>query len=218
LRYDCRISCTNSKALAPVEKFSEVKAMSTNSSEISLLLDQYREGQAEAFGKLMALVYDDLRRLAAWQLQTERQEHTLQPTALVHEAYLKLAGQNPVDWQNKAHFFALAAQVMRHILVDHARAKQRAKRGGGQVSVALDEALELSHPSEPGLVELDEALNTLARQDARKSRIVELRYFGGLSIEETADVLGVSPATVRREWTLAKAWLRCELDKGASAD
>lgn len=107
---------------------------------------------------------------------------------------------------------------MRHILVDHARAKQRDKRGGGQVGVALDEAFELSHPSEPGLIELDEALNTLARQDARKSRIVELRYFGGLSIEETADALGVSPATVRREWTLAKAWLRHELSKDAGVD
>jgi RNA polymerase sigma-70 factor, ECF subfamily len=189
--------------------------MPTNSSEISLLLDQYREGQAEAFGKLMALVYDDLRRLAAWQLQTERPEHTLQPTALVHEAYLKLAGQNPIDWHNKAHFFALAAQVMRHILVDHARGRRRDKRGGGQVSVSLDEALELSHPSEPGLVELDEALNALTMQDARKGRIVELRYFGGLSIEETAGLLGVSPATVRREWTLAKAWLRHELCKSS---
>jgi RNA polymerase sigma-70 factor, ECF subfamily len=192
--------------------------MSTNSSEISLLLDRYRDGQAEAFERLMELVYDDLRRLAAWQLQTERSGHTLQPTALVHEAYLKLASQNPVEWQNKAHFFALAAQVMRHILVDHARARQRDKRGGGQISVALDEALELSRPSEPGLVELDEALSMLARQDARKSRIVELRYFGGLSIEETADVLGISPTTVRREWTLAKAWLRRELGKDAGAD
>jgi RNA polymerase sigma factor (TIGR02999 family) len=190
--------------------------MSTNSSEISLLLDQYRDGQAEAFERLMELVYDDLRRLAAWQLQTERPGHTLQPTALVHEAYLKLAGQNPVEWQNKAHFFALAAQVMRHILVDHARARGRDKRGGGQVSVALDEALELSHPSKPSLVELDEALSMLARQDARKSRIVELRYFGGLSIEETADVLEISPTTVRREWTLAKAWLRRELSKDAN--
>jgi RNA polymerase sigma factor (TIGR02999 family) len=189
--------------------------MSTNSSEISLLLDQYRDGRADAFERLMELVYDDLRRLAAWQLQAERPGHTLQPTALVHEAYLKLAGQNPVEWQNKAHFFALAAQVMRHILVDHARAKGRDKRGGGQVSVALDEALKLSHPSEPGLVELDEALNMLARQDARKSRIVELRYFGGLSIEETADALGISPTTVRREWTLAKAWLRRELARDA---
>jgi RNA polymerase sigma factor (TIGR02999 family) len=191
--------------------------MSTNSSEISLLLDQYRDGQAEAFERLMELVYDDLRRIAAWQLQTERPGHTLQPTALVHEAYLKLAGQNPVEWQNKAHFFALAAQVMRHILVDHARARQRDKRGGGQVSVALDEAIKLSHPSEPGLIELDEALGMLARQDARKSRIVELRYFGGLSIEETADALGISPTTVRREWTLAKAWLRRELGRDAGA-
>ena len=106
--------------------------MSANSSEISLLLDQYRDGQAEALGKLMELLYDDLRRLAAWQLQTERPDHTLQPTALVHEAYLKLAGQNPVEWHNKAHFFALAAQVMRHILVDHARTRQRDKRGGGR--------------------------------------------------------------------------------------
>src|SRR5215510_10273251 len=152
-----------------------VKAMTTNSSEISLLLDQYRDGQTEAFGKLMALVYDDLRRLAAWQLQTERQEHTLQPTALVHEAYLKLAGQNPVDWQNKAHFFALAAQVMRHILVDHARTRHRDKRGGGQVRVTLEEVLKHNYPSEPCLIELDEALNTLAHQDARKCRIVELR-------------------------------------------
>jgi RNA polymerase sigma factor (TIGR02999 family) len=192
--------------------------MSTNSSEISLLLDQYRAGQTEALGKLMELVYDDLRRLAAWQLQTERFDHSLQPTALVHEAYLKLAGQNQVEWQNKAHFFALAAQIMRHILVDHARTRHRGKRGGGQASAALDEALNLSHPSEPGLVELDEALNTLAGQDARKSRIVELRYFGGLSIEETADVLGISPTTVRREWTLAKAWLRRELGKDAGTE
>jgi RNA polymerase sigma factor (TIGR02999 family) len=192
--------------------------MSTNSSEISLLLDQYRDGQAEAFGKLMSLVYDDLRRLAAWQLQAERSEHTLQPTALVHEAYLKLAGQNPIEWQNKAHFFALAAQVMRHILVDHARTKQRDKRGGGQANVALDEALNLSRSNEPNLIELDEALSTLAEQDARKSRIVELRYFGGLSIEETAEVLGISAATVRREWTLAKAWLQRELRKDARGD
>lgn len=191
--------------------------MSTNSSEISLLLDQYRDGQGEAFGKLMALVYDDLRRLAAWQLQAERSEHTLQPTALVHEAYLKLAGQNPVEWQNKAHFFALAAQVMRHILVDHARTKQRDKRGGGQTNIALDEVLNVSRTSEPNLIELDEALSTLAEQDARKSRIVELRYFGGLSIEETAEVLGISSATVRREWTLAKAWLQRELRKDARA-
>jgi RNA polymerase sigma factor (TIGR02999 family) len=191
--------------------------MSTNSSEISLLLDQYRDGRAGAFERLMVLVYDDLRRLAAWQLQSERPGHTLQPTALVHEAYLKLAGQDPIEWHNKAHFFALAAQIMRHILVDHARARGRDKRGGGQASVALDEALKLTaYPNEPGsveLVKLDEALSALAGQAPRKSLIVELRYFGGLSIEETADVLGISPTTVRREWTLAKAWLRRELNE-----
>ena len=190
-----------------------VNAMSMNSSEISLLLDQYRDGQTEAFGKLMGLVYEDLRRLAAWQLQLERPEHSLQPTALVHEAYLKLAGQNPVDWHNKSHFFARAAQIMRHILVDHARGRGRDKRGGGQAALGLDEALQVSKSSEPGLIELDDALSLLAKQDARKSQIVELRYFGGLSIEETADVLGVSPTTVRREWTLAKAWLRRELSR-----
>src|SRR5262245_30481475 len=138
--------------------------MSADSTEINLLLDQYRDGQTEVFEKLMALVYNDLRKLASWQLQSERPDHTLQPTALVHEAYLKLSAQNPVDWQNKAHFFALAAQVMRHILVDYARARQREKRGGAQTRIALEDALELSRPSEPGLVELDEALNTLARQ------------------------------------------------------
>src|SRR5215470_14008314 len=156
--------------------------MSADSTEINLLLDQYRDGHAEGFEKLMALVYDDLRRLAAWQLQSERPDHTLQPTALVHEVYLKLAGQNPVEWHNKAHFFALAAQVMRHILVDHARNKQRDKRGGGQARASLDEALKLSARNEPSLIELDEALSTLAKKDERKGRIVELRYFGGLSI------------------------------------
>src|SRR5262245_2268610 len=185
--------------------------MSTNSSEISLLLDQYRDGQTEAFGKLMALVYDDLRRLAAWQLQTERPEHTLQPTALVHEAYLKLAAQNPVDWQNKTHFFALAAQIMRRILVDYARTRQREKRGGPQTKIALVDTLNLSSPPDPELIALDDALNALAEKDPRKSLIVELRYFGGLSIEETAEALGVSITTVKREWTMAKAWLRREM-------
>jgi RNA polymerase sigma-70 factor, ECF subfamily len=193
---------------------SEAQAMSTNSAEISLLLDQYRDGQTEAFGKLMGVVYEDLRRLAAWQLQRERTEHTLQPTALVHEVYLRLVAQNPVDWHNKSHFFALAAQIMRHILVDHARGKFREKRGGGEASLTLDEAIEARMPNEPNLIELDDALSLLAAQDPRKSQIVELRYFGGLSIDETADVLGVSTTTVRREWTLAKAWLRRELSKG----
>ncbi|HKQ76163.1 MAG TPA: sigma-70 family RNA polymerase sigma factor [Blastocatellia bacterium] len=185
--------------------------MSADSTQINFLLDQYRDGQAEGFEKLMALVYDDLRKLAAWQLQSERLDHTLQPTALVHEAYLKLAAQNPVDWRNKAHFFALAAQVMRHILVDHSRTRQRDKRGGAQTKIMLEDALNLSPPSDPELIALDDALNSLAEKDPRKSLIVELRYFGGLSIEETADALGISPTTVRREWTMAKTWLRREM-------
>ena len=187
--------------------------MSTDSTEINLLLDQYRDGLPGAFEKLMALVYDDLRKLAAWQLQSERPDHTLQPTALVHEVYLKLAAQNPVEWQNKAHFFALAAQVMRHILVDYARTRQREKRGGDHTKIALEDTLNLRSPSDPELIALDEALNALAKKDSRKSLIVELRYFGGLSIEETAEALGVSATTVKREWTMAKAWLRREMRK-----
>jgi RNA polymerase sigma factor (TIGR02999 family) len=185
--------------------------MAVDSTEINFLLDQYRDGHVEGFEKLMALVYDDLRKLAAWHLQSERPDHTLQPTALVHEVYLKLAAQNPVDWQNKAHFFALAAQVMRHILVDYARTRQREKRGGAQTKIALDDALNISSPSDSELIALDEALNALAEKDPRKSLIVELRYFGGLSIEETAEALGVSTTTVRREWTIVKAWLRREM-------
>lgn len=185
--------------------------MPADSTDVSLLLDQYRDGQTEGFEKLMALVYDDLRKLAAWQLQSERPDHTLQPTALVHEVYLKLAAQNPVEWQNKAHFFALAAQIMRHILVDYARTRQREKRGGAQTKVALGDALNLRSPSDPELIALDESLKALAEKDPRKSLIVELRYFGGLSIEQTADALGVSTTTVRREWTMAKAWLRREM-------
>lgn len=159
----------------------------------------------------MTLVYEDLRKLAAWQLQSERPDHTLQPTALVHEVYLKLAAQKPVQWQDKTHFFALAAQIMRHILVDYARTRQRDKRGGPQTKIALDDALNLSPHSDPELIALDEALNALAEKDARKSLIVELRYFGGLSIEEAAEALGVSSTTVKREWTIAKAWLRREM-------
>ena len=192
--------------------------MPAKTPEIELALEQYRGGQRGAFERLLALVYEDLRRLAAWQLRSERTEHTLQPTALVHEVYLKLAGQQPVDWQDKGHFFALAAQVMRHILVDHARTRRREKRGGGRASAALDEALGLSAPTAPWLVELDEALVALAGVDDRKGRIVELRYFGGLTVEEAADVLGISPATVRREWTMAKAWLRRELRRVDAAD
>ena len=187
--------------------------MSVDSTEVNLLLDQYRGGQIDGFEKLMALVYDDLRKLAAWQLQSERPDHTLRPTALVHEVYLKLTAQNPIQWHDKAHFFALAAQVMRHILVDYARNRQREKRGGGSARIGLEDALNLSSHFDPELIALDETLEALAKKDPRKGLIVELRYFGGLSIEETAEALGVSATTVRREWTMAKAWLRREMRK-----
>lgn len=186
--------------------------MSSRSEEISLLLEQHRQGQPEAFARLLALVYDELRRLAAYQLQTERPDHTLQPTALVHEAYLRIAGQEGgMQWQNKAHFFALAAQVMRHVLVDHARAHRTEKRGRDHTKIPLEEARLLPAETHLDLVALDEALGALAEKDERKSRLVELRYFGGLSIEETGEVLGLSPTTVRREWTMTKAWLRREM-------
>jgi RNA polymerase sigma factor (TIGR02999 family) len=165
--------------------------MSGETTEINQLLERWRSGESEAFEQLMSIVYEDLRRIAAWQLQTERPNHTLQPTALVHEVYLRLAGNAQIDWKDKAHFFALVAQLMRHILVDHARGRTRHKRGGNARAVTLDEALRVSTASDPELVELDEALSSLALIDERKSRIVELRYFGGLSIEETAEILGV---------------------------
>jgi len=187
--------------------------MPEDTSEINRLLERWRSGEAEAFERLMSLVYEDLRKIAAWQLQSERPNHTLQPTALVHEVYLRLAANAQIDWKNKAHFFALVAQLMRHILVDHARGRLRDKRGGSVRAVALDEALNVRTASDPELVELDEALKSLDLIDERKSRIVELRYFGGLSIDETSQVLGVSSTTVRREWTMAKAWLRRELQK-----
>jgi RNA polymerase sigma factor (TIGR02999 family) len=193
--------------------------MASRSEEVSLLLEQHRQGQPEAFARLLALVYDELRRLAAYQLQTERPDHTLQPTALVHEAYLRIAGQEGrMQWQNKAHFFALAAQVMRHVLVDHARAHRTEKRGKDHTKIPLEEARLLPAEIDLDLVALDEALRALARKDERKSRLVELRYFGGLSIEETSEVLGLSPTTVRREWTMTKAWLRREMKSRESEE
>jgi RNA polymerase sigma factor (TIGR02999 family) len=190
--------------------------MSSRSQEVSLLLEQHRQGQPEAFGKLLALVYDELRKLAAYQLQSERANHTLQPTALVHEAFLRIAGPGQeLQWRDKSHFFALAAQDMRHVLVDYARAHRTEKRGQGQQKIPLEELRELPAETAPDLLALDEALGTLAAKDERKSRIVELRYFGGLSIEETAGVLGLSATTVRREWTMTKAWLRHEMKSKA---
>jgi RNA polymerase sigma factor (TIGR02999 family) len=188
-----------------------------SSPDVTQILQEASGGDKNAPARLMPLVYDELRRLANHYLRQERADHTLQPTALVHEAYLKLIDQSRVDWQNRAHFFGVAAQSMRRILVDHARGHQASKRGGSQQKIALDEAVDYSQPRDLDLVALDDALKTLARMDERQSRIVELRFFGGLTIEETAEALGVSPATVKVDWNMAKAWLRREISKtGAS--
>jgi RNA polymerase sigma factor (TIGR02999 family) len=176
-----------------------------------MLLSKLTRGNKDAGEKLMPLVYDELRRLARRYMRKERQDHTLQATALVHEAYLKLVRQRAVDWQSRSHFFGIAAQLMRRILVDHARNHLREKRGGIKEILPLDEALVFSPERSEELMKLDEALDRLSKLDARQSRIVELRYFGGMSVEETSEVLGVSPKTVKRDWSVAKAWLHGEL-------
>jgi len=163
----------------------------------------------------MPLVYDDLRRLAHHYISRERPGHTLQTTALVNEAYLRLVNQKNVHWENRAQFFGLAAKLMRHILIDHARSLAYAKRGGGARKVSLDEAAILSSEQAADLIALDDALEKLAREFPRKCRIVELRYFGGMTVEEAAEVLQVSPVTVMRDWNVAKAWLHRELSHGS---
>jgi RNA polymerase sigma factor (TIGR02999 family) len=163
---------------------------------------------------LLPLVYAELRRLAASYLRRERPDHTLQPTALVHEAYLRLVDQTQARWQNRAHFLGVAAQMMRRILVDHARGHRAEKRGGDFQILSLDENIDVSGERAADLVALDEALKRLAELDPQKSRVVELRFFGGLSVEETAEVLGVSAPTVKRQWRMAKAWLYGQVQKG----
>jgi RNA polymerase sigma factor (TIGR02999 family) len=178
--------------------------------EVTRLLIQLTDGDHAALDELLSLVYSELRRLAASYLRRERQGHTLQPTALVHEAYLRLIDQTQVRWQNRAHFFGVAAQMMRRILVDHARQQQAEKRGGEFQKFSLDDMninLDVSGERASNLVALDEALERLAALDPQKARVVELRFFGGLSVEETAEVLGVSAPTVKRQWRMAKAWL-----------
>jgi RNA polymerase sigma-70 factor (ECF subfamily) len=175
--------------------------------EVTTLLAQLTKGDQEAASKLVPLVYREMRRLASRHMRRERTDHTLQTTALVHEAYLKLVQQRSVDWRSRAHFLGIAAQVMRRILIDHARGHLREKRGGRQQVLPLDEALVFSPPQSKELVKVDAALLELARQDPRQAKIVELRFFGGLTVEETAEILGISPKTVKRDWALAKAWL-----------
>jgi|SRR3989442_2332598 len=188
--------------------------MTTQSpKEITRLLVAWGNGDESALAGLTPLVYEELHRLAHHYMSGERAGHTLQTTALVNEAYVRLIDWKNVRWQNRAHFFAVSAQLMRRILVDFARARGYDKRGGGARAVELDEAAVITSDKGPDMVALDEALNSLAEMDARQSRVVELRFFGGLSIEEAAEALKVSPATVRRDWSLARAWLRREMSK-----
>lgn len=180
--------------------------------QITQLLRDWSEGNQAALDELMPLVYDELRRQASRYLRKERQGHTLQTTALIHEAYLKLAGQNEIEWQNRSHFFAIASTAMRRILVDHARTRHREKRGGRAEDIPLDDALMIgAQQRNVDLVALDEALVRLERLDRRQAKVVELRFFSGLTNEETADVLGVSNATVRNDWAMAKAWLHGQI-------
>ncbi len=182
------------------------------SQEITELLLAWGHGDETALERLMPMVYDELRRLAHRYLAGERPGHTLQTTALVNEAYLRLIDSSRVRWQNRAHFFAVSAQLMRRILVDFARSRHKLKRGGDAVQVSFDEAAVISREPSADLIALDESLKALASFDERKSKVVELRFFGGLSVEETAEVLQVSPDTVMRDWSLAKVWLLRELE------
>ena len=188
--------------------------MATRSSQgITQLLERWSQGDEEALDQLMPLVYDELHRLAGAYLRRERREHTLQPTALVNEAYLKLVRQRNIQWQNRAQFFGVAAQLMRRILVDHARANSADKRGGDRVNVSLKNIGAFGTQPTPDVLALHDVLNRLAEIDPDQSRIVELRFFGGLTIEEAAEVMQVSHSTVEREWKIAKAWLKRELTK-----
>ena len=189
--------------------------MSRQSSRpVSELLAKWKDGDQEALRELVPLVYNELRRVAHHYLQGERSGHTLQSTALVHEAYLRLADQGPFQFQNRAHFFAVASQLMRQILVDYARSWRAAKRGGGH-RLTLNTNVALRSSKQVDLVGLDDALKSLERLDARQCRIVEMRFFGGLSIEETSQLLGISPATVKREWSTARVWLHHEMSRAA---
>ena len=186
--------------------------MTASSNEVTQLLVAWGKGDQTAFDQLMPLVYSELHRLAHRHIKKERPGHTLQTSALLNEAFLRLVDQRDVHWQSRAHFFSIAAQMMRRILVDYARSRRYAKRGGDARQVTFDEELMVSRQLSADVIELHDALNELAAIDERKSKVVELKFFGGLSIEETAEVLGVSPGTVMRDWTLAKAWLRLAMD------
>jgi RNA polymerase sigma-70 factor, ECF subfamily len=188
--------------------------MAASTGHITRLLRDAESGKKEKIDQLVQVLYGELRRLAASYLRSERTGHTLQPTALVNEAYLRLVEQEGADWKNRGHFVAIAAQAMRRVLVDHARRHHAAKRGGPLPRLSLEQAIVYSKERPGELVALDELLGRLAQNDPQAAKIVELRVFGGLTVEEAAQVLGISPATVKRDWTVAKAWLASEMDRG----
>ena len=188
--------------------------MTPLSHDVTKLLKDWSAGDQSALDKLMPLVYDELRRLAHQHMRREKPGHTLQTSALVNEAYVRLVDQGEIQWKGRAHFFGIAARLMRQILVDRARRRNFAKRGGGAIRVSLNEATTVAQEQSASVIALDDALKNLEKTDQRKSRIVELRFFGGMSIEETAEVLKVSPGTVMRDWTFARAWLRNEMTAG----
>jgi RNA polymerase sigma-70 factor, ECF subfamily len=187
-------------------------------NEVTLLLSALTRGDEGAASKLIPVVYNELRRLAASYMRRERADHTLQATALVHEAFLKLVEQRAVNWQSRAHFFGVAAQLMRRILIDHARGHLRQKRGGEHKKVSLDEAFIFSEQQSAELLAVDESLTRLSKLDQRQGRVVELRFFGGLSVGEAAEVLGISPKTVKRDWSIAKAWLYADMKERHGID
>ena len=186
-------------------------------SEVSLLLQEWRNGDSKALDALLPVVYKELRRLAHVHLQKERPDHTLQSAALVHEAYLRLIGLSTPQWESRTHFFAIAAQLMRQILVDYARRHTAKKRGGSLCKVCLNDATTVSRRKNVDVVALDDALKTLAKIDPRQSRVVELRFFAGLSLQEISDAMEIAPATVQRDWTAARAWLHREISRNSRA-
>lgn len=189
----------------------------TSPQDLTQLLLNWRKGDKAALDQMTPALYEELRRIARFFLANERPDHTLQPTALVHEAYIRLISQRAVDWRNRAHFLGLAATMMRRILINHAQARHAAKRQGQANSVALEDALGIFTNPRVDLLELNQILEQLTELDPQQGRVVELRYFGGLTIEETAEVLGISPATVKREWTIARLWLLHKMEGTSSA-
>ncbi|HZS56863.1 MAG TPA: sigma-70 family RNA polymerase sigma factor [Bryobacteraceae bacterium] len=198
-----------------VQEIREAREEPDESQDVTLLLAEWQKGDQRALDRLMPLVYDQLRRIAARYLHSERSGHTLQTTALVHEAYLRLVGENRIQWQGRTHFFGVAATLIRNILVDHARTQKALKRGAGIGKLSLDEAFAVPAENNAAILAVDDALRALSKIDPQQGRIVELRFFGGLTIEETAELLQISPSTVKRDWILAKTWIYRALSSSA---